>query len=442
MHSSLPKVLQPLAGKSLLGHVLASAQTLQPERITVVHGHGAETVRAQFKDEEIEWVLQSPPQGTGDAVKQVFLHGKPSHSSDGIMLVLYGDVPLIQKETLQALIDLAKKDTLALLTQELDDPSGYGRIVRNEKGSVCAIVEHKDASEAELRINEVNTGIICAPTARIKAWVAKLNNDNQQNEYYLTDITALAVEEDLEVLSTAPHLDWEAQGVNDQLQLSLLERNWQRHLAQQLLISGVVISDPERIDIRGTLNVEKDVRIDVGCVFEGQVVLREGVHIGPYCVIKDSEIGKHTQIKAFSHIEEAILGSENQIGPYARIRPGTRTAQNVHIGNFVEVKNSEIGTNTKANHLAYVGDAIVGEEVNIGAGVITCNYDGANKHQTVVEDGVFIGSDSQLVAPVTIGAGATIAAGTTVVSDAPANQLTLSRSPQRSINNWKRPLKR
>jgi len=441
MHSSLPKVLQPLAGKSLLGHVLDCARSLDPKRITVVHGHAAETVRAHFQDERIDWVLQDPPQGTGDAVKQVFLQA--SHDSkEEIILVLYGDVPLLQKETLHPLITLAKSGALALLTQTIQDPKGYGRIVRTSKGRIRTIVEEKDASDEERQIREVNTGILSAPAARLKDWVFKLNNNNKQSEYYLTDVVSMAFQEGREVQSVSPIYEWEAQGVNDQYQLSQLERQWQLHLARQLLIQGVAVADPNRIDIRGNLRAETDVRIDVGCVFEGEVYLQQGAQVGPYCVIRNSEIGRNSQIKAFSHIELAKLGSNNQIGPYARIRPGSVTAEGVHIGNFVEIKNTEMGSSSKANHLAYVGDAKVGSDVNIGAGVITCNYDGANKHRTIIEDGAFIGSDSQLVAPVTIGKGATIAAGTTVVSDAPVGQLTLSRAPQRSIAGWKRPIKK
>lgn len=443
MHSALPKVLQSMAGKSLLGHVLACAQSLQPQRISVVYGHGAEAVRAQFKEEAIQWVLQSPPQGTGDAVKQVFQQKATPLSSNETMLVLYGDVPLIQKETLEALINLShSKGALALLTQTVKDPTGYGRVVRAETNNICAVVEHKDASPEQLAINEINTGIICAPSKRLAEWVASLDNKNQQSEYYLTDVVNLAVKDDVAVISASPKLEWEAQGVNDQWQLAQLERQWQRHTAQGLLLKGVAIADPDRIDIRGSLHTEKDVRIDIGCIFEGVVYLGEGVHVGPYCVIKDSNIGQYSNIKAFSHIDQAKLGAENQIGPYARVRPGTVTAEKVHIGNFVEIKNSEIGKESKANHLAYIGDSKVGQAVNIGAGVITCNFDGANKHQTIIGDGAFIGSDSQLVAPVTIGSGATIAAGTTLVGAAPANQLTLSRAPQRSIAAWKRPSKK
>jgi len=442
MQSSTPKVLQTLAGNSLLGHVLDCAQSLQPTKISVVYGHGAEKVLTAFKDKTIQWVLQSPPQGTGDAVKQVFHANEERESNKDLMLVLYGDVPLIQKQTLLELIELAKKDTLSLLTQTIADPTGYGRIVRDKQGKIRGIVEHKDASAEQRLICEVNTGIVCAPSKRLRHWVSQLSNDNEQGEYYLTDVAALAVEEGIEVLSSSPALEWEAQGINDQWQLSQLERQWQKHLAKEMLIQGTAIMDPDRIEIRGKLHAEKDVRIDIGCVFEGEVYLRSGAQIGPYCVIKDSDIGERSQIKAFTHIEQAKIGPHNQIGPYARVRPGTMTAEEVHIGNFVEIKNSEIGKESKANHLAYVGDTQVGKEVNIGAGVITCNYDGANKHQTIIGDGAFIGSNSQLVAPVTIGSGATIAAGSTIVADAPANQLTLSRAPQRTVASWTRPIKK
>jgi len=441
MHSSLPKVLHPLAGKSLLGHVLDCARTLSPHQITVVHGHGSELVKSKFQDQTINWVLQSPPQGTGDAVRQVFKQ-RPTPSDSEIMLVLYGDVPLLQKETLQGLIHNIKQGALALLTQTVNDPTGYGRIVRDSSQRICAIVEEKDADPQQRTIKEVNTGILCAPSDQLSQWVSRLSNDNKQSEYYLTDIVRLAQEEKMNIRSSSPLHEWEAQGVNDQLQLSQLERHWQKYLAKKLQTQGVAIADPERIDIRGELHTHKDVRIDIGCIFEGTVTLQEGVHIGPYCVIKESEIGYGSNIKAYSHIEQAKIGADNQIGPYARIRPNTQTDSHVHIGNFVEIKNSAIGQNSKANHLTYVGDSKVGKEVNIGAGTITCNYDGVNKHQTIIGDGAFIGSNSQLVAPVTIGEGATIAAGTTLVTDAPAHQLTLSRAPQRSIAAWRRPTKK
>lgn len=442
MHSSLPKVLQPLAGKSLLSHVIARANSLQPQRISIVHGHGAETVRAAFAAEQCDWILQSPPQGTGDAVKQVFVQTPLQPEKNEVMLVLYGDVPLLQAETLRPLIALAQKGSLALLTQHLSDPTGYGRIIRNTEGAIQGVIEHKDASPEQRTITEINTGILCAPAAKLSQWVSQLQNNNTQKEFYLTDVAALAVAEGVQVEASAPIYEWEAQGVNDQIQLANLERQWQHHLAHQLMAQGVAIADPSRIDIRaGQLIAERDVRIDVGCIFEGKVSLSEGVVIEAHCVLKDSQIGRHTRIKAFSHIENATIGEENHIGPYARIRPGTVTHAQVHVGNFVEVKNSEIGLASKANHLSYLGDTTIGSEVNIGAGVITCNYDGAHKYRTVIGDRAFIGSDTQLVAPVTVGAGATIAAGTTLVSEAPAEQLTLSRTPQRSISRWRRPVK-
>ncbi len=437
MRSGRPKVLQPLAGRPLLAHVLDTARALDAARICVVVGHGADEVRSALDAPGLRWVLQSPQLGTGHAVQQAL----PELSPDGVALVLYGDVPLITRDTLARLLAAAGNDRLALLTVGLEDPSGYGRIVRDDAGRVQRIVEHKDASEAERAIPEINTGILAAPVARLRGWLERVGNDNAQQEYYLTDIVGLAVAEGVEVVTASPAAEWETLGVNDRRQLASLERQLQRTVADALLDAGVTLIDPARIDVRGTLECGMDVGIDVNCVFEGRVVLGDGVQVGPNCVLRDAVIGAGTRIAPFSHIESTTAGAGCVIGPYARTRPGTVLADEVHLGNFVEVKNSHVGSGSKANHLAYVGDADVGAGVNIGAGVITCNYDGANKHRTVIEDEAFIGSDAQLVAPVRVGRGATIGAGTTLTRDAPAEQLTLSRVKQTSLR-WKRPVKK
>jgi len=436
MQSDLPKVLHPLAGKPLLSHVINTARALNPSRVCVVHGHGGDLVPSRLAAEDLHFVLQSPQLGTGHAVMQ---------AADGLdddmpTLVLYGDVPLTTAQTLQTLIDQAGKEKLAVLTVDLDDPTGYGRIVREDK-RIVRIVEQKDAGDTERAIREVNTGILVAPTRALKAWLSKLSNNNAQQEYYLTDIIAMAVKDGITVESAQPAQVWETLGVNSKVQLAELERIYQRNVADALLEYGVTLADPNRIDVRGALHCGRDVSIDVGCVFEGEVVLGDGVSISANCVIRDAHIGRGAIIKAFSHIDGAAIGSEAQIGPYARLRPGTVLGDDVHIGNFVEIKNSQFDAHSKANHLAYVGDATVGARVNIGAGTITCNYDGANKHRTVIEDDAFIGSDTQLVAPVTVGKGATIGAGTTLTKDAPRDSLTVSRAKQTSIAGWQRPVK-
>ena len=347
---------------------------------------------------------------------------------------------MIQSSTLKELLQLAEDGALAILTQEMSNPTGYGRIVRNLEGEVSGIIEEKDATPEIKKIKEINTGIMACPTKDLRRWLSVIQPNNAQGEYYLTDIVGLAAKESVPIRTMMPQFAFEVEGVNNRLQLATLERTWQSHLATQLLQNGLTLLDPQRIDIRGKLSVGKDISIDVGCVFEGNVEIADGVQIGPYCVIKDSKIGANTQIKAFSHIEGATINDEAVIGPYARVRPGTLIDSQAHIGNFVEVKNSYIGTNSKANHLSYIGDAKVGNRVNIGAGTITCNYDGVNKHLTTIEDDVFIGSDSQLVAPVTVGKGATLGAGTTLTKDAPADKLTISRAKQLSVE-WKRPVK-
>ena len=437
MRSDLPKVLHTLAGKPLLGHVLDCARSLAPERLVVVYGHGGERVPAALAAPDLDWVLQDPQLGTGHAVMQA----APLLDDDVPTLVLYGDVPLTTRETLSRLIEAAGTLRLALLTVDLDDPTGYGRIVRDGE-RILRIVEHRDADDATRSIREVNTGILVAPTPALKRWLAALSNDNAQREYYLTDIVAAAVAEGVEVVGTRPGAAWETLGVNSKAQLAELERIHQRGVAARLMDDGVTLADPARIDVRGTLACGRDVEIDVNCVFEGEVALGDGARIGANCVIRDARIGAGAQVLAFTHIEDASVGAGARIGPYARLRPGTELGEDTHVGNFVEMKNTKMAAHSKANHLAYVGDAVVGERVNIGAGTITCNYDGANKHQTVIEDDAFIGSDTQLVAPVRVGRGATLGAGTTLTRDAPAEKLTVSRAKQATIDSWRRPRKK
>jgi len=441
MKSDLPKVLHTLAGRPMLSHVLECALQLDPARITVVVGHGAERVRAAYEGQpDLSFAVQQPQQGTGHAVRQAvpqLLEG----DADDVTLVLYGDVPLVQPDTLKRLL-AARGQGVAVLTEILDDATGYGRIVRDASGKVLRIVEHKDADAAELAIREVNTGMLAAPTARLKDWLSRIDNHNAQGEYYLTDIIGLAVADGVPVQAAHPAAAWETLGVNSRAQQVQLERAWQREQARRQLEAGVTLADSERFDVRGSLICGRDVFIDVGCVFEGLVELGDGVHVGPYSVLRNMTIAAGTRIEAYSHLDDARVGRDARIGPYARLRPGTTLADGVHVGNFVEVKNSVVGKDSKANHLAYVGDADVGARVNVGAGTITCNYDGANKWRTIIEDDVFIGSDSQLVAPVRVGRGATLGAGTTLTRDAPPDQLTVSRARQSSIEGWKRPVKK
>jgi bifunctional UDP-N-acetylglucosamine pyrophosphorylase / glucosamine-1-phosphate N-acetyltransferase len=437
MRSALPKVLQPLAGRPLLAHVLGAARALESRRICVVYGHGGEVVRQVLDAPDLAWALQEPQLGTGHAVQQAL-----PHLSDGEMaLVLYGDVPLIGVATLRRLEQAAGRERLALLTVELPDPTGYGRILRDEAGRVRRIVEEKDASADERRVREVNTGILVAPVARLRDWLGRIGNANAQGEYYLTDIIGMAVDAGVEVVTVQPDSVAETLGVNSKSQLAELERMHQRTIAQGLMDAGVTLIDPARLDVRGELVCGRDVEIDVNCVFEGRVELADGVRIGANSVLRNARLGAGTRVAPFSHIEDTTMGASCIIGPYARTRPGTVLADDVHLGNFVEVKNSRIAAHSKANHLAYVGDAEVGERVNIGAGTITCNYDGANKYLTVIEDDVFIGSDTQLVAPVRVGRGATLGAGTTLTKDAPPEQLTVSRARQLTVPGWKRPVK-
>ncbi len=439
MRSDLPKVLQPLAGKPLLGHVIEAARSLGPKRLCVVFGHGGERVRSAFGgQDDISWALQEPQLGTGHAVAQAL----PLLDDEGAALVLYGDVPLTSPQTLQRLAAAAADGALALLTVTLDDPQGYGRILRDTSGRVVRIVEQKDASEQERSVCEINTGILMAPMAALKRWLGVIGNDNAQGEYYLTDIVQLAVAEGLAVATVQPDAVWETLGVNSKTQLAELERVHQRNVAYALTEAGVTVIDPSRIDVRGELICGRDVEIDVGCVFEGRVELGDGVRVAAYSVLKNARVAAGARLAPFCHIEDASIGPACLIGPYARLRPGTELAEDVHIGNFVEVKNSQIAAHSKANHLAYVGDATVGSRVNVGAGTITCNYDGANKFRTIIEDDVFIGSDTQLVAPVRVGRGATLGAGTTLTKDAPSDELTVSRARQLSIAGWKRPVKK
>ncbi|MFN4326757.1 MAG: bifunctional UDP-N-acetylglucosamine diphosphorylase/glucosamine-1-phosphate N-acetyltransferase GlmU [Azonexus sp.] len=436
MHSNLPKVLHPIAGKPLAQHVIETARRLDPEKLIVVYGHGGEIVRAMLQADDIAWAEQAQQLGTGHAVAQAV----PQLGAAGQTLVLYGDVPLTSVITLKRLLQ-AGKDGLSVLTVNLDNPTGYGRIVRDAAGNVVSIVEEKDATAEQKCIREVNTGIMAIPTARLGEWLGKLKNDNAQGEYYLTDIVALAVAEGMPVHTAQPEGEWEVLGVNSKVQLAELERQHQRNLAAQLLVAGVRLADPARIDVRGELTHGRDVAIDVGCVFEGKVELGDAVEVGPYCVLKNVKVGPGTRIAAFCHFEDAVIGPDGVLGPYARLRPGTELGPEVHIGNFVEVKKSRIAAQSKANHLAYIGDAEIGQRVNVGAGTITCNYDGANKHLTVIEDDVFIGSDTQLVAPVRVGRGATLGAGTTLTKDAPPETLTVSRAKQLSLAGWQRPQK-
>ncbi|MBN8512650.1 bifunctional UDP-N-acetylglucosamine diphosphorylase/glucosamine-1-phosphate N-acetyltransferase GlmU [Accumulibacter sp.] len=436
MHSNLPKVLHPVAGKALVAHVIDAARSLAPQTICLVYGHGGDAVRTSVDAPDLHWVVQEPQLGTGHAVMQAV----PQLSAAETTLVLYGDVPLIQAETLRKLVHAAR-GALAILTVELADPTGYGRIVHNAAGEVVRIVEQKDASAEERSIREVNTGIIALPTARLAEWLARLSNDNAQQEYYLTDIVGMAVADGVPIRTTQPQGEWEVLGVNSKVQLAELERVAQRQTAERLMEQGVRLADPARLDVRGELLCGRDVFIDVNCVFEGRVVLEEAVDIGPCCVLKNASIGAGSRLAAFSHVEDAIVGPDGVIGPFARLRPGTELGAGVHVGNFVELKNTKVAAQSKANHLAYVGDAIIGSRVNIGAGTITCNYDGANKFKTIIEDDAFIGSDTQLVAPVTVGRGATLGAGTTLTKDAPPDTLTISRARQVSISGWKRPQK-
>ena len=442
MQSALPKVLHPLAGKPLLQHVIDTARTLAPSKLCVIYGHGGAAVPEMVQKQNtgmhaaIDTALQEPQLGTGHAVMQAV----PQLDESAPTLILYGDVPLTSADSLKRLLDAAGNDKLAILTVVQANPFGLGRIVR-DGSNICRIVEEKDATEQERTIKEINSGIMVAPTRHLKKWLAALSNHNAQGEYYLTDIVAQAVADGVPVMSAQPSAEWEVAGVNSKVQLAELERRHQLNLAHALLEQGVHLLDPARIDIRGELICGRDVTIDVGCVFEGRVELADGVSVGAHNVMVNARIAAGASIKPFCHIEQAVVGPNSIIGPFARLRPGTELAEDVHVGNFVEIKNSQVAAHSKANHLAYIGDATIGSRVNIGAGTITCNYDGANKFRTVIEDDAFIGSDTQLVAPVTVGKGATLGAGTTLTRDAPAGKLTISRAKQVTIEGWIRPVK-
>jgi bifunctional UDP-N-acetylglucosamine pyrophosphorylase/glucosamine-1-phosphate N-acetyltransferase len=438
MKSKLPKVLHKIAGSSLLDHVVRTGSALGAARTVIVTGHGAEQVEAALEvSDRLRFVRQEPQLGTGHAMQMAV---PALDDAQGTTLVLYGDVPLIGRSSLEALVAACAGRRLALLTIDLPDPSGYGRIVR-EGDQVRAIVEHKDASEAQRAIREVYTGIMAAPTAMLRRWAMALKNDNAQREFYLTDVVAMAVAEGVPVVAARAASAAEVAGVNSPAQLAELERAAQQAQAQALMEAGVRLADPARLDVRGTLTTGLDVEIDVGCIFEGSVHLADGARIGAYCVIRDTRIGEGTVVQPFTHMNQAVVGARAEIGPFARLRPGTDLGPAVHIGNFVEVKNSTLAAGAKANHLAYLGDATVGERVNYGAGTITANYDGANKHRTVIGDDVHIGSNCVLVAPLTIGPGATIGGGSTINKAAPAGQLTVARVKQMTLPGWQRPKK-
>jgi len=437
MRSSLPKVLHPLAGRPLLAHVLDTARALNARRIVVVHGHGAEAVRAAFADRGIAWALQAEQLGTGHAVQQAM----PQLEGDGDVLVLYGDVPLVREATLRRLLEAAREG-VAVLTAEPDDAAAYGRVVRDHAGRVARIVEHKDATAEERAIREINAGFFALGAQRLAGWLKMITNRNAQKEYYLTDIVALAVAEGVPVIAVKAEDAWEVAGVNSKRELAGLERHCQQLEAARLLEAGVTLADPARIDVRGALECGRDVSIDVNCVFEGRVTLGDGVRVGASCVLRDVTVGAQSEVFPFSHLESAAIGARCRVGPFARLRPGADLADEVHIGNFVEIKASRLGVASKANHLAYVGDAEVGARVNVGAGTITCNYDGAAKHRTVIEDDCFIGSDATLVAPVRIARGSYIGAGSTISKDTPAGQLTVARAKQVSVPGWKPPKKK
>lgn len=439
MKSDLPKVLQPLAGRPLLGHVISTAKSLNPASVHVVFGHGGDRVRETFAaDSTLQWALQAEQLGTGHAVQQAL----PALNDDAVALILYGDVPLIRADTLANLLGLASERAMSLLTVMLDDPTGYGRIVRDADGKVLRIVEQKDATADELAIREGNTGVMAVPVARLRSWLARLKNSNAQGEYYLTDIIEMAVADGIEVKPLIAPTIAEVLGINDKLQLAEVEAEHRRLRARELMQAGATLVDPARVDVRGTLSIGRDVLIDINVVFEGRVTLGDRVRIGPNCVLRDCEIANDAVIHPNCVIEQASVGAGSLIGPFARLRPGAKLADDVHIGNFVEVKNSSMATGAKANHLAYVGDATVGARVNIGAGTIVANYDGANKHHTTIGADAHTGSNSVLVAPITIGEGATVGAGSTVTKDVPAGKLTVARAKQLTLDGWKRPQKK
>ncbi|AMR65183.1 bifunctional UDP-N-acetylglucosamine diphosphorylase/glucosamine-1-phosphate N-acetyltransferase GlmU [Aquipseudomonas alcaligenes] len=436
MRSALPKVLHPVAGKPMLGHVIDTARALAPRKIHVVIGHGAERVRERLAADDIHFVLQAEQLGTGHAVAQAV----PGIDAERV-LVLYGDVPLIQADTLRRLLERSSVDQAALLSVVMQDPTGYGRILRDEAGRVLGIVEQKDATPEQRAIKEGNTGIFALPGKRLGDWLGRLSNNNAQGEYYLTDVVALAVADGIPVVTEHPQDELEVLGANDRIQLSQLECHYQQRMARQLMAQGVTLLDPHRFDVRGEVSVGRDVTIDINVILEGKVVIEDDVQIGPNCVIKDSVLRRGAIVKANSHLEGAEVGEGADCGPFARLRPGAKLGAKAHVGNFVELKNAVLGEGAKAGHLSYLGDAEIGARSNIGAGTITCNYDGANKHRTVMGEDVFIGSNSSIVAPVTLGNGATTGAGSTVTQDVPAAALAVGRAKQRNIEGWKRPQK-
>ena len=437
MHSNTPKVLHSIGGKPILGHVITCAKALKPKKIIVVYGFGGEIVREAFAHDALIWVNQAEQKGTGHAVQQAMPHLDDNANT----LILLGDVPLVSAEACQKLVEQAQ-NKLAILSFNKSDPTGYGRIVRAAAGNVTAIVEHKDATETQRNINEVNTGIMAMPNAQLKSWLGRLSNNNAQGEYYLTDIVEFAVKDKVEVVAEITVDEWSVTGINSKLDLAQIEREHQSRIANQLLQQGVTLRDASRLDVRGVLNCGRDVEIDVNCVFEGDVILGDNVSIAANCVIKNATISANSKILPFTHIDDAKIGENSRIGPYARIRPGTVLQNDTHVGNFVELKNAQVDIGSKINHLSYVGDATIGKNVNVGAGTITCNYDGANKFRTIIEDGAFIGSDTQLIAPVTVGKNATIAAGSTITKDVPAGGLTVCRAKeQKTYASWQRPVK-
>ena len=438
MYSAQPKVLHEIGGQPLLSHVIHVAHEMEADAIHVVYGHGGDAVRKRFPDSQINWVLQEPQLGTGHAVAQAM----PSIDDDAIVLVIYGDVPLIKAETLRGLVNRAKRDSLALLTAYVDEPGSYGRIVRNQQEQITAIVERRDASTEQLSINEINTGFLAVPARHLRGWVESLDNDNDQKEYYLTDIVAMAVASGIEIESVQPANINEVFGVNTKGELAVLEREYQRQQAEKYLELGATLVDPVRFDVRGHIDLGQDVVFDINVICEGEVKLGDNVHVGANVVLKNVVIGANTKVLPNSVIEEAVIGRDCSIGPFARIRPGTKLADTAKVGNFVEIKNSQIGEGSKANHLTYIGDSTVGKNVNFGAGVITANYDGANKHQTIIGDGASIGANDVLVAPVEVGENATIGAGTVVRKNAPAGELTVAPVKEKTIPGWKRPQKK
>ena len=437
MYSDLPKVLHPIAGKPMVKHVIDTVKQLNARQINLIYGHGADLLKERLADEPVNWVFQAEQLGTGHAMQQA----APFFADDENIMMLYGDTPLIQQSTLERLIAQKPENGIALLTVKLENPTGYGRIIR-ENGSVVAIVEQKDASAEQLKIQEINTGVMVASGASFKKWLGNLNNNNAQGEYYITDVIAMANEDGFQVQAVQADEFMEVEGVNNRLQLAALERFYQKKQAEKLLLAGVTLIDPSRFDVRGTVEHGKDVSIDVNVILEGNVKLGNNVKIGAGCVLKNVTVGDNVEIKPYSVLEDAVIGEKSAIGPFSRLRPGTQLAEGTHVGNFVEIKNAQVGKGSKVNHLTYVGDAEVGSNVNIGAGVITCNYDGANKFKTIIGDDVFVGSDSQLVAPVEIANGATIGAGSTITKNVAEGELVITRVAQKHIQGWQRPTKK